>query len=94
MVLFNEYLKTFICAAECGSFAKTADVLYLSPNAVKKRINSLEEDLGFPLFERTLKGISLTSAGKSFYNDSKNLFKIIILPQKKQNPSMKTKAIP
>ena len=73
MVLFNEYLKTFICAAECGSFAKTAEVLYLSPNAVKKRINSLEEDLGFPLFERTLKGISLTSAGKSFYNDSKKL---------------------
>ena len=71
--MFNEYLKTFICAAECGSFAKTADVLYLSPNAVKKRINSLEEDLGFPLFERTLKGISLTSAGKSFYNDSKKL---------------------
>ena len=73
MVLFNEYLKTFICAAECGSFAKTADVLYLSPNAVKKRINSLEEDLGFPLFERTIKGIKLTPSGKSFYNDSKKL---------------------
>ena len=73
MFLFNEYLKTFICAAECGSFAKTADVLYLSPNAVKKRINSLEEDLGFPLFERTIKGIKLTPSGKSFYNDSKKL---------------------
>mgnify|MGYP003307807157 CR=1 FL=1 len=71
--MFDEYLKTFICTAECGSFAKTADVLYLSPNAVKKRINSLEEDLGFPLFERTIKGIKLTPSGKSFYNDSKKL---------------------
>ena len=71
--MFDEYLKTFICAAECGSFAKAAEALFLSPNAIKKRINSLEESLGFPLFERTLKGIKLTSAGKALYEDSKKL---------------------
>ena len=71
--MFDEYLKTFICAAECGSFAKAAEALFLSPNAIKKRINALEESLGFPLFERTIKGIKLTSAGKVFYEDSKKL---------------------
>ncbi len=71
--MFDEYLKTFICAAECGSFVKTSEMLFLSPNAVKKRINVLEENLGFILFDRTLKGIKLTPAGKSFYNDSKKL---------------------
>ena len=71
--MFDEYLKTFICAAESGSFIKTAEILYLSPNAVKKRITALEESLGFVLFERTLKGIKLTPAGKSFYSDSKKL---------------------
>ena len=71
--MFDEYLKTFICAAECGSFAKAAEALFLSPNAIKKRINALEESLGFPLFERTIKGIKLTPAGKSFYEDSKKL---------------------
>ena len=71
--MFDEYLKTFICAAECGSFAKAAEALFLSPNAIKKRINSLEESLGFPLFERTIKGIKLTPAGKAFYEDSKKL---------------------
>ena len=71
--MFDEYLKSFICAAECGSFAKAADALFLSPNAIKKRINALEESLGFPLFERTIKGIKLTPAGKSFYEDSKKL---------------------
>ncbi len=71
--LFDEYLKTFICAAECGSFTKAAETLFLSPNAVKKRINALEENLGFSLFDRTLKGINLTPAGKAFYNDSKKL---------------------
>jgi len=71
--LFDEYLKTFVCAAECGSFVKAAEALFLSPNAVKKRIKTLEESLGFLLFERTIKGIKLTPAGKSFYDDSKKL---------------------
>lgn len=71
--MFDEYLKTFICVAECGSFTKAAELLYLSPNAVKKRIGSLEESTGINLFERTLKGEKLTSAGKSFYNDAKNM---------------------
>ena len=50
--MFDDYLKTFICAAECGSFTKASELLFLSPNAVKKRINSIEESLGFPLFDR------------------------------------------
>lgn len=71
--MLDDYLKTFICAAECGSFAKAAETLFLSPNAVKKRINAFEENLGLSLFERNLKGIKLTPAGKSFYDDSKKL---------------------
>ena len=71
IVLYDEYLKTFICAAECGSFLKAAELLYLSPNAVKKRINCLEASTGIYLFERTIKGLKLTPAGRSFYNDSK-----------------------
>ncbi len=71
--MFDEYLKTFICVAECGSFTKAAELLYLSPNAVKKRIASVEESTGIQLFERTLKGEKLTPAGKSFYSDSKNM---------------------
>ena len=71
--MFDEHLKTFICVAECGSFTKAAELLYLSPNAVKKRIASLEESTGIRLFERTLKGEKLTSAGKSFCSDAKRM---------------------
>lgn len=71
--MFDEYLKTFICVAECGSFTKAAELLFLSPNAVKKRIAAVEENTGLQLFERTLKGEKLTAAGKSFYSDAKNL---------------------
>ena len=57
--MFDEYLKTFICASECGSFTKAAETLFLSPNAVKKRIKTLEESIGFLLFERNLKGMGI-----------------------------------
>lgn len=36
-----------------------------------KQINLLESHLGFPLFKRTYKGLQLTPAGRSFYNDAK-----------------------
>ena len=76
--MYDEYLKTFICAAESGSFSKAAELLYLSPNAVKKRIGYIEENTGLCLFERTLKGIKLTPAGRSFYPDSKAMLKDFI----------------
>ena len=68
-----DYLKTFICVSECGSFLKAAEQLFLSSNAVKKRINYLEESSGIVLFDRTIKGVTLTRAGQSFFNDAKNL---------------------
>lgn len=71
--MLEDHLKTFICASECGSFSKAAEQLFLSSNAVKKRINYLEESSGIILFDRTIKGVTLTRAGQSFFNDAKNL---------------------
>ena len=56
---------------EAGSFNKAAEKLYISPPAVIKQINLLEEKLGLQLFVRTHRGIQLTEAGKSLYQDAK-----------------------
>ena len=56
---------------EAGSFNKAAEKLYSSPPAVIKQINLLEKDLGVPLLVRTHRGLTLTSAGKSIYQDAK-----------------------
>lgn len=69
--MYNKQLDTFIQVADSGSFSKAAQVLYITPTAVIKQINLLEEDLGIILFDRTHRGISLTEAGKSLYKDSK-----------------------
>lgn len=44
--MFNPQLTAFLCAADCGSFNKAADQLYISPTAVMKQINGLEKHLG------------------------------------------------
>lgn len=54
-----------------GSFNKAADQLYITPTAVIKQINLLEVSLDVKLFERTHRGLTLTKAGASLYNDAK-----------------------
>lgn len=69
--MYNLQIPTFISVAENGSFTKAADELFITPTAVMKQINSLEERLGISLFARTNHGLTLTEAGKSFLQDAK-----------------------
>ena len=70
-MMYNPQLETFMCVVESGSFSKAAEKLYISSPAVIKQINSLEASLGVQLFSRTHRGLVVTEAGKSIYNDSK-----------------------
>lgn len=69
--MYNPQLDTFLCVAEAGSFNKAAKKLYISPPAVIKQINLLEENLDLQLFVRTHHGLVLTKAGQSLYQDTK-----------------------
>ena len=69
--MYNPQLDTFICVVEAGSFNKAAEKLYISPPAVIKQINLLEESLDLQLFVRTHRGLQLTEAGRSLYQDAK-----------------------
>ena len=48
--MFDGKLETFIKVAECGSFTKAAEDLYITPTAVMKQINALEKVTVFYLF--------------------------------------------
>lgn len=69
--MYNPQLETFIRVADAGSFNKAAEQSYITPTAVIKQINLLEESLGIKLFERSHRGLILTKAGKSLYQDAK-----------------------
>ncbi|MDE6150189.1 MAG: LysR family transcriptional regulator [Ruminococcus sp.] len=69
--MYNHQLDAFIRVADCGSFSKAAEEMYISSPALIKQINQLEDNLGFTLFERNHRGIKLNAAGKSLYRDAK-----------------------
>lgn len=72
--MFNPQLTAFVCAADCGSFNKAAERLYLSPPSVMKQVNALEEHLQLTLLERDSHGIRLTPAGQVIYRHARFLF--------------------
>ncbi|WP_434576943.1 LysR family transcriptional regulator [Thermoanaerobacterium thermosaccharolyticum] len=64
----NIQIEYFIELCKTLNFTKTALNLYVSQPAVSKQINSLEKEIGFQLFYRNNKNVSLTPAGKLFYD--------------------------
>ena len=69
--LLNGYqlskLHTFEVAARHCSFAMAADELSITPSAVSHRINGLEDELGFKLFQRFHRKIELTGEGQRVF---------------------------
>lgn len=71
--MYTHRIKTFVKVVECGSFAKAAESLYLTNVSVMNQMNQLETDIGVKLLKRTNRGVHLTEAGKSLYNDAKRI---------------------
>ena len=40
--MYEPMLDTFLAVADCGSFMKAAEQLFISPTAIMKQMNSLE----------------------------------------------------
>ena len=72
--MVNPQLRVFICVADCGSFNRAAERLYISAPSVMKQINALEKHLDLKLFDRSNQGIRLTPAGQVIYRHAKELF--------------------
>ncbi|WP_111641983.1 LysR family transcriptional regulator [Marinimicrobium alkaliphilum] len=59
----TQQLQAFIAVAENHSFSGAAEQLHLTQPAVSKRIASLEQQLGTPVFDRFGRTTALTQAG-------------------------------
>ncbi len=59
-----EQFKYFLEVAKTGSMRTAADNLYITQPALGAAITSLERELGYPLFERSHKGVVLTGYGE------------------------------
>jgi LysR family positive regulator for ilvC len=59
-------LQAFLHLAETLHFARSAKALHMSPSALTRCVQRIEEELGQPVFERTKRTVVLTRAGEIF----------------------------
>lgn len=67
-------LRAFELAAKLGSIKAAADQLCLSPSALSRRIQGLEDELGTSLFVRDARGVKLTEVGRKYAERLRSIF--------------------
>lgn len=60
-------IRYFLEVSEQNSFTKAAANLFVTQQLVSKQVKRLEEELGYPLFDRGSAHLSLTGAGEILY---------------------------
>ncbi len=66
-------LPVFLSAAEHLNFTKAAEEHHISQTAVSQQIKQLEKELGFQLFIRGKRGVTLTPAGMEYHRQCKKI---------------------
>lgn len=66
-------LRYFVAVAEHQHFGRAARQLYVAQPVLSRQIRSLERDLGFDLFERTTRSVTLTRAGDQLLQEARGM---------------------
>ena len=68
-----EKLLRFCAVVDYGSMSKAAETLYCSQPALSKQIIALEKEVGYPLFDRNGKKMTLNHNGQLLYTFGRHL---------------------
>lgn len=66
-------IEYFLKICEYGSMSKAAEKLFISQQGLSKSMDSLEKDLGAPLFYRNGRNLALTPCGQMFRSECHHL---------------------
>lgn len=67
------HLRYFVAVAEELNFTRAAERLYTSQPSLSEQIRNLEEEIGYPLLNRTRRKVELTEAGVIFLDDAREI---------------------
>jgi DNA-binding transcriptional LysR family regulator len=66
-------LRYFLAVAEAGTFTRAAEILHVSQPALSQQIKKLEGELGFALFQRGTRQVTLTAHGKDLISSARRV---------------------
>jgi DNA-binding transcriptional LysR family regulator len=72
-----EQLESFVAVVEEGGVVPAARRLHLTQPPLSRRIRSLEDELGVPLFERQARGMRLTRAGEQLLPHARRILSAV-----------------
>lgn len=76
-----------ITIAENGSFNKAAEILYIAQPSLTSSMQELEKELGITIFNRSVRGVTLTADGTEFIQYAKQVYSLYEnLTEKYENP--------
>lgn len=85
------HLKSFMVVVDEGSFSQAARRLFLSNSSLIQQITLLEREIGFSLFYRHYSGVTLTEAGRDFYQGTRHTLEIMEQTLKKASATANRK---
>src|SRR4029078_1322602 len=71
---FLNGIRAFEAAARAEGFAKAATELHVTPAAISRMVQLLEQRLRVPLFERKANRLALTAAGRAYQGGLTQIF--------------------
>ncbi|MBQ5999287.1 MAG: LysR family transcriptional regulator [Treponema sp.] len=67
-------IKYILGVAECGSLNKASEKLYVSQPSLTSSVHDAEYELGFKIFNRSTKGVTITDRGAQLIEDMRALY--------------------
>lgn len=66
-------LEVFLAVADSHSFSRGGEIVSLAQSTASQHVRALEEELGTRLFDRNVSQVSLTEAGRIFYDHARRI---------------------
>lgn len=69
-----QQIKYILGVADSGSFNKASEKLFISQPSLTSSVHDTEYELGFQIFKRSTRGVTVTERGESFIKDARKLY--------------------